>query len=134
MFEGQRHQATIDAATKQLALVCLEATKVGIHIDENGEGKPMDHFDKKAWATLNFRELSTVLTGKPGNICRNNIPEKYAVEVNMAFNALRRAYVNIYKNRYAKVSRNKKRKELLEKSKREAIRIKKINDKSFAKS
>ena len=134
MFEGQRHQATIDAAEKQLALVCIEAAKVGIQIDENGEGKPMDHFVKKAWDIVNFRALSTALTGKPENIRREAIPQKYAREVMDTINSNARVLKNIHKRRYEKTSRKKKRAELLEKSKREANRIKKINQKRFAES
>ena len=132
MFEGQRHQATIDAAERQLALVCIEAAKIGIQIDEKGEGKPMDHFVKKAWDIVNFRALSTALTGKPGNITRDIIPQKYAKEVNDTVNAMARNLKNIHKRRYEKAGRERKRKELLEKSKKEANRIKKINRKLFA--
>jgi hypothetical protein len=127
MFEGQRLMAEIEAKSKRLAYLCAEAAKVGWFIDEKGEGKPLDHFAKKAWKTLNFRELSIGLTGKPGNISRNCIPAKYAVEVNMAFNALRKSYERIYKNRYAKVARKKAIKESLIKSKNEANPIKRIN-------
>lgn len=129
MFEGQRYQAEIDAAKLKLAILCIEAAKIGIHINEKGEGMPMDRFAKRAWETLNFRELSITLTGKPINISRNNIPQKYAVEVNIAFNALRKAYERIFNSRYAKIGRAKKRKQLIEQAKRDKKRIQRKVDK-----
>src|SRR5680860_1378204 len=113
MSKSQPVRARLDAAEREWAMLCIEAAKFNINLNEVGEVRDMDRFAKAAWDVLNFRELSRIFAGGNLNITRNNIPQKYAREVLDTINAVERIIKNIFKRRYEKAGRNRRAKEIL---------------------